>query len=331
MVMKRFGAILVATALLLFSPCASFSQVPGLPSLGDFESLEFGNITVKPSAKIGYRAASVRVSFPVYGFVSTHYNPPGWSNSRPLDLTIKRADLLVGSVAMQVDTMSTIYLFGEATGNLPRNLNVAMPVSPWVFPAANELNWRGRRLQWWLLDFGGGCRLADNFSFLLGFRIDHISVGLGDPEDTIGTLDLDPGDTLTGDIRTKMWVPYVGISLSGDAYQARLIGSPVTWGEVKLPLQLDFNRGPGFFDSNQELSHTLFASGWYVGFDAAHRAFSVGEFVFNIWASGSYSIIRGNGQYTFKLPVFGHYFSEQATSTFVTSSISCGLSANLDF
>lgn len=329
--MKRMGVGLVVLSVLFVSPCTSFCQVPGLPPFGDFRPFRFGDITVTPSAKIGYRAASLRASFPIFGAVSTSYNPPGWSNSRPVELVIKRADLLVGSVAMEIDATSTVYLFGEATGNLPRDLNVSMPVSPWVFPAPNELDWRGKRLQWWLLDFGGGYRLRDSFSFLLGFRIDHFSVGLEDPKDTIGSLDLGPNDTLIGDIRTKMWIPYVAVALSGDAYEARIIYSPITWGEVKLPLQFDYDHGPGFFDSDKELSHTLFEPGWYVGFDAVHRAFSVGECVFNIWASGSYSTIRGDGQYTFNFPVFGHYFSEHATSTFVTSSLAVGLSASLGF
>lgn len=324
--MQWFGVPFVAMVLFLVSPITSFSQVPVLPSLA-----EFGNITVSPSAKIGYGAGSLRVSFPVFGFVSTHYTPPGWSNSRPLELTIKRADLLVGSVAVQVDAMATIYFFGEATGNLCRNLSVSMPVSPWVFPVPNKLDWHGRQLQWWLLDFGGGYRLKNNFSFLLGYRIDHISVGLEDPKDTIGSLILGPGGTLIGDIRTKMWIPYVGVALSGDAYEARIICSPITRGEVKLPLQFARDDPPLWLSAEQELSHTLLESGWYVGFDAVYRGFSVDEFVFNLWASGSYSIIRGSGQYTYKAPGYGHYFSEHATSTFVTSSLAVGLSANLAF
>jgi hypothetical protein len=79
------------------------------------------------------------------------------------------------------------------------------------------------------------------------------------------------------------------------------------------------------------MSYTLSHScGWYVGFDAVHRAFAVDKFVFNVWASGSYSIIRGTGRHGWTDPAF-RYFPDAATSTFVTSSVAIGISASADF
>jgi hypothetical protein len=331
MLMKRFGVVLVATALLLVSPCVSFSQVPGLPSFGEFGSLDFGNITVTPSAKIGYRAASVRMSFPI-NKITVVATPPNWIWWGPLELTIKRADLLVGAVGLEVDALSTVYLFGEAAGNVCRNVTVCMPVSPWNFRGAGNIDWEGSRLQWWLLDFGGGYRVRNNLSVLLGLRIDHFSVALDDPNDPSGTIQLSWTlfrGQLFGDIRTKMWVPYVGVALSGDAYEARFVWSPITSADVRVPLQVPVT-GPG--DPDQEASYSQFKSGWYLGFDAVLRTFDVAGFDVNFWTSGSYSIIRGRGEKEFNAPLFPNYEgTRSATSTFVTSSISCGLSANLDF
>lgn len=330
--MKCFGLFLAAIVLLFVFPCTSVSQVPGVPSLGEFGSLEFGNITVIPSVKIGYRSTSLRLSFPVFGFPSTAF-PPNWWNDRPSELTIKRASLLVGSVAVKVDAMSRIYLFGEATGNVSRNLTVSMPVSPWLpWPIGigpdNPVHWNGTQLQWWLLDFGGGYCFRDNLSFLLGFRIDHFSVGLEDPVDTRGSIIMFPGNTLVGDIRTKMWIPYVGVALRGEAYEARIIYSPISWAEVKVPLQ--FTSGGVMLTFDQEMSHRLSDSGWYAGFDGVFRALAVDGFGLNVWASGSYSIIKGTGYYGWQEGTYG-YWPDAATSTFVTSALAVGLTASFEF
>ena len=93
--MKRLCVVVVALALLLVSPCTSFSQVPGLPSLGDFGALQFGNIRVTPSAKIGYRATNLRLNFAFSNPVLSIW-PPNWRHFQPLDVVIKRADLWVG-------------------------------------------------------------------------------------------------------------------------------------------------------------------------------------------------------------------------------------------
>jgi hypothetical protein len=328
MAMKSFGVVLVATVLLFVSPCPSFSQVPGLPSLGDFGSLQFGNITLTPSAKIGYRATNVRLSFPVNNPGVATVGPPNWQHFVPLEVTIKRADLWVGSVGLEIDAMSTIFLFGEAMGNASRQIRVSMPQSPWTPQGAGEIDWDGSRLQWWLLDFGGAYRVRDNLSVLVGVRIDHFSVALDDPKDPTGTIVLLPGNALIADIRTKMWVPYLGVSLSGDAYEARFIWSPITSADVRMPITTNNSIPP----LAQEASYTQFKSGWYVGFDAVYRAAAVQGFGLNVWASGSYSIIRGRGEEEYKIRgIVNFTFDEEATSTFATSSLAVGLSADLDF
>ena len=244
----------------------------------------------------------------------------------PLDVTIKRADLWVGSIALEVEAMSAMYVFGEIAANASRQIRVSMPVSPWSPNGAAGIDWDGSSLQWRLLDFGGGYRVRNNLSVLVGLRVDHFSVAFGNPQDPTGTLHLTYGPntgTLVGDIRTKMWAPYVGLALSGDAYKARIVYSPVTSADVRMPLQFKF---PSF---DQEASYTQFKTGWYTGFDAAYRTFAGQGFAFDVWASGSYSIIRGYGQEEFTEPA-GTLFGE-GTSTFVTSSLAVGLSANLDF
>lgn len=333
MVVKSLRLFFVILALLLFSSTPGYAQVPGLATLGDLGSLNLGAITITPSAKIGYKVHSLRLSFPLSSndFLTS---PPNWYHFVPTDFTINRSDLVVGSLGLKADHSSGVILYGAGTASASRSVTVTMPKSPWTARGAGDIDWDGSNLEWWQLDFGGGYALRDNISLLAGLRIDHYSVGLDDPQDPTGTISLSPGDILIGDIRTKMWAPYVGLGLKGDKYQARIIYSPITSADVKVPLQYaSLVAAPPFA---QDASYTQFKTGWYAGFDLSHRVFTANGLDIKLWASGAWSKIRGTGTEIYTFPCLSILalptaYAGEATSTFATWSISGGVSAGVEF
>ena len=177
--------------------------------------------------RVGYASMGLNLNFPI------PLDPA--AVTRPVDLRLLDARLWTGAVLCDVDVMSGVRLFFMGQGNAQRNVTAVTFPEP-VFSTL-PIEWTGSKVEWWALEGGLAYSLLNDVNLLVGLRWDHWSIGLTDPRTAGIAIVQPPLSGYSGDIRTKMWIPYFGLEFTGVNYQVRLVGSPFPWTEVRFPLR----------------------------------------------------------------------------------------------
>ncbi len=202
-----------ATAQELFG-----AGLPGLPSLTRalYGDGPYG-FAISSDAKVGY------------GHIGLNFSLPAriWNN---LDLSVRGAKVWIGSLGVRADSSSGFFLALRGQGTASRNIAIQTSEEP--FGAAS---WDGPKLQWWTLEGSMGYKVSSNCAALVGLRRDQLSVGLTNPRYDTGQplnfLLADPeGDSesfqVNGDFSSKLWIPYLGLEITGQQFRASLLWSP---------------------------------------------------------------------------------------------------------
>jgi hypothetical protein len=179
-----------------------------------------------------------------------------------LDLKLKNEDLWVGSVGGVIDFPSGLALAIKGQAAAKKNVTI-YEGEEFVYLGERGVVWTGTGLEWWTIDGQVLYRLRNGCSVLAGLRRDHLAVNLDDPRDSYGNplnfdisfqqvIPLQPFSIVTtfhavqscdSDLMSKLWIPYVGLEITGPRYKASFIGSPFAWAEMKIPASLLFYLG----------------------------------------------------------------------------------------
>jgi hypothetical protein len=247
----RCAAILLCVVVCAFCPMPALSQGVMPPGISSFGTCNSCGWAVTPTAKIGVQRFSTNLGIPVPtitddsgGFLVGLYN------FQTIDMTLKSPYLCVGALALEVSGAGGLGFFAEATGALPREMDVKMAFTGDIANSAtfqSPWDWKGRHLEWWTLEGGASYTAAGTpISVLAGLRVDHTDVRLTDPRNVNGSLagHVDQfGDPIYdweeryGDVQTKIWIPYFGIQGGNSMLKWNLIGSPFVTARTKLPLR----------------------------------------------------------------------------------------------
>ena len=273
------------------------------------------------------------------------YSEIGWmlATTSSLDLKLQDADVWTGGI--RVDARGDRFsAFLTAEGNAHTNVRVDTSSEP--FEAGYlPVEWRGSNLEWWAIEGGGGVRIRGNLSVVGGMKLEHLSLKLADPVDPLGEIRFYQayyGDRYSGDFRTKLWIPYLGIQIEGLSYGAKLLFSPVSWADVRIPfryLYVDVPHNPYFGVTFEDAQYRFKPNGLWLAGDLHYELRVRDALRCNIWFKGSWMKIRGQGTegYRYDELFFGIPFhnvfndSGSAHGSYTSSVLAVGLSGTLTF
>jgi hypothetical protein len=227
---------------------------------------------------------------------------PALFTTSALDFKLLDGGLWIGEAQVSA-RRGAIFAFLGAEANAKKNVRVATPAEPFwaeLFP----VEWRGTRLEWWAIDGGGGLELCNAVSILGGFRAEHLSLGLADPIDPTGQIQFFQatfGDRYSGDVMSKLWIPYIGLQTRGQCWKGAVRFSAVVWTNLKVPfryLLVDLPRPDLYFE---EARYDFKRGGLWLDarFDYDVRVAS--SFTCGLWLTGSWLRIRGQGTEGYRL------------------------------
>ena len=246
--MRRYPVVL-ACLLLVLSLAPDFCR-------GFFPSLSCDPVEFKSSLQVGYQRLGFNFNVPT--------GPPSFSGGAVLipigvnclDLKFEDANTWVGALELGADVGPNLYVFLRGEANAPRGVDVITGENDvGLYSIRNPYQWRGSGLEWWVVELGCSYAFPGDISFLAGFRVDHLSLKLRDPVDRTGNpvnfaiqqagpgfnesaLSVSQSENAFGDLQTKLWIPYLGVSIDGVNYRMKVIWSPFAWAKVSVPLRL---------------------------------------------------------------------------------------------
>jgi len=293
-----------------------------LPWIGA-EACEWAGVELIPSVRGGMQWTALNFNLPIAVVPLTGIGP--------LDLSLKDANVWVGSIRIDA-RRDSFGAFVSAEGNARKTVTVSTPVEP-LFVGDSVFEWTGPELEWW--SFNGGIVFLPvyNFGLALGFRYDHLTLGLQDPRDSLGLFPPPlPFVDYRGDILTKLWVPYIGLVVSGPHCRGSISVSPLAWAEVRIPLRIDAVPSAGIADFN-DLNYKLNRVGGFVEGDIAYWVDAGSSARFGLWASGTWLSVRGKGTEDFQEAGTLVQANESASDTAMLTryTLSAGVSAILAF
>jgi hypothetical protein len=247
----RCAAILLCVVVCAFCPMPALSQGVMPPGISSFGTCSVCGWAITPTAKIGVQRFSTNLGIPVPSISDDSGGMlVGLYNFQTIDMTLRSPYLCVGALALEVNGAGGLGFFAEATGALPREMDVKMAFTgdiAFIGTYQSPWDWKGRHLEWWTLEGGVSYTATGTpISVLAGLRVDHTDVRLTDPRNVNGSLagQLDSGgdpyydsEERYGDVQTKIWIPYFGIQGGNPTFKWNLIGSPFVTARTKLPLR----------------------------------------------------------------------------------------------
>jgi|GEM_PF-491446 len=321
--MRRIVCLLAGLFLVAGSPLGLAAQglvdgagFPGgslLASIPGFGSLDVGRMQLIPSIRVGYQRIGLNFNLPVPA--PFNYANAG-DGSAPIDLQLTDANVWVGAVSLEGRVSPNLSFFLKAEANAKRNAGTVTSDEPshhnvvgFAPRSATPYQWTASQLEWWAVEAGATYAIANNIAIVGGLRREHLSFGLRDPrtaagapanyQETINGIQLFTIESLA-DFRLKLWVPYIGVQLSGQSYRARLNWSPFLGAAVKLPDQFIINN----FVVVSPTITVLYDFQWKYSMSRIGTLLE-GDFEYDlkfspdvavkVWAKGSWLKVQGSG------------------------------------
>lgn len=242
--------------------------------------------TITPSVKAGYK------------HISLNLNVPSPSRDALIDLYIRDASCLTGSVGIAGQSGR---LFGSASlnGTVPRNIDVITPENEQWSRRPLPFKWPGSGFSTWNADGILGLLFQQNLGAMAGLRYDHLTVALGMPTDGAGAALIPPGVVATfgGDITTKTWIPYLGLRLTGSTYSASLLYSPLASTTAITSQSGGGPTGLATYELNL-WDWNITGTGSFAEVAMDYSAYSTANVICSLWGKATWMSIAGNGQWT---------------------------------
>jgi hypothetical protein len=298
---------------------------------GGFLESSLGSVILTPSFKVGYQAMGLHINVPI---------PQGSTPGKlllfgidGLDATLKSSRMWVasGRVAAQVGDW---YFFVAASATVPRKVTARFDQYPMLFSSGTNasLDMTDSRVSGWMVEGGTGFEVFDKIILFTGLRRDQVAATLSNPKfEGSNPILLDPAVELDADLLARLWIPYLGINVSGSQFSGSLAYSPFGFSQLKLPWKrVDQGNSVGETALYSFQTPGLFLESKFDYEVRLGRVFDLG-----VWVKGTWLSFRGEGEEHLKQSV-GAPASVAQTSSGGTSSInryemSFGLTAAMAF
>ncbi len=318
--------ILVVAFLLLCLPC-EYSRAQGFPFTGGMAPFTWGSVTITPSVKIGYERIGFNFNLPL-------------ANGNALDLKLQNANLGLGGLGFLAGFGDQFAMFVNAEATLQKNLVVSTSQEP--FEAGRfSVSWTGSQFQQGYLEAGFLYRWSGDISLVGGVRRTRLMMRLTDPRDGFGQINFTEISAVSfgfppffqftfsefesqryfADFNTGIWMPFLGVRLKGLNYTASLIGSPVGWVQLAIPLRLQQREFAnvaipfrlfgtnGLFsfsdndDRESQINYKFNKTGVFLEGDFEYDLPLGRGFGINLWARGNWMHFKGSGSAGYTLDV----------------------------
>jgi len=216
-----FGAIFLCFCL----PACLFGQglIPG-----EFSSPTTltENVKVNPFAQVGFQRVGSNLTLPV----ESQPLPILPVNIGDLDISLKDANFWSGTAGITISANDKYSLFASAGGllNRPFITSGTLPVSLGPFSTSATLLLTNTNVECWFIQTGIGVGPIQ-----LGLYWDHFAFALGDPRNEAGPI---ANQTLRGDILTRTFCPFVGLTVPAAGATFTVTYSPLAYSTTALSL-----------------------------------------------------------------------------------------------
>ncbi len=308
------GNVLVLVVSLLL--CAFSTQAYAqLAFSGDDPNINRTSYRIALSAKAAYQHIGINFSMPASLIPGSLLVGIPISPDSSVDFKVRNANVLLGGVQLDLLTMRRWSLFVSGEGSLNRNVSAVTEANPLFgnLGVYRPIEWSGSDLQYWELEAGGGLLVSNDLKAVAGVRRDKLTVRLNTPGGDYSALAPPPVSPVTqllslggfGDFQENLWIPYLGIELTGPNYKWNLIGSPFVATEVKLPLSaLTYFRSGAIFgglfngyEQNRQVTYNykLTQPSVFLETNFEYALNPLPAFALTGWFRGSWMHFHGNG------------------------------------
>ncbi|GEM_PF-1888318 len=275
------------------------------------------SVGLAPVVKMGIERMGFKLSLGVPAAEQGQSPYSSLLDTFPLDLHLRDTTFWAAGFGVEVSSGQTMGGSFTVLGSLPRDVVFSSDQSP-AIGTINTLGnsypgtitgWRGFDTEWWQIDLNAAYRISPGFEVVLGWKFDEIWSTVSDPTPPPSTtvIPLVAGlrakiDLLTGDLRVRTNVPYVGLHYSrssGSKSEVSLIAGPA-FIRVDFPLYLQHQGIYRFFIVDfEQLAETANYKFNNPGF-FVKGAFEYGRtiapgFDISFWAEGSWLRSIGSG------------------------------------
>ncbi len=286
-------------------------------------------VGIRPSLKFGYERLGVNFNLPVpfsgaFGIVL--------STGSSLDVQLRDTGVWVGEAGVDAD-IGNLGLYVSLEGSFRRDVRVLTPSEPFRV-GSEQVWWRGSKFRAWRLDAGAAYRLKNGLSLVGGLKNLNLTLVLSDPTGTIQLLN-PLGNTLSGDIRATLLIPYAGMRFGRFGATATLVGSPLAIAHVRIPFRDLYPHvfGPGW-DSIEEAKYKFDRVGGFLEARLEYGARPRPDLNLTAWFKGTWLQVKGKGveQYQ-QRSTFGYSVDESgaAAGCLTINALAGGIAAEVAF
>jgi hypothetical protein len=233
---------------------------------------------------------------------------PGFllSTSSPLKLQLNNANLWVNGIDGEMKK-GRFSAFLEFKGAVPRHTDVTTDAEPFwagLFP----VQWHDDTLNWWSFNGGAGWDITRHFTLQVGVRMEHLSVGLKNPSDSpggpglINALQNYYGTSYTGNLKSDLWIPWIGLQVREDRLNGSLRFSPLVYTDLRIPLDYNLNVPP--ITTAEQAHYNFRNNGYWLGADLSYDLYKTAKWRFSAWSTGSWLWTRGGAYYDYQFTAY---------------------------
>jgi hypothetical protein len=306
----------VAVFALVCLPTSLFGQglLPG--GISSLTSLA-ENVKVNPYAQVGFQWVASNLNLPVQN--ESIVPLLGSLEIGDLDVALKDANFWVGTVGINVVANEMYSLFASASGflNRPFITSGTLPVSLGPLSTTASLEFTNNGVEAWFIQTGIGLGPV-----LLGLYWDHFTFALGDPRNPDGPI---ANQTLRGDILTKTFAPFIGLSFPAGGATLTVTYSPLAYSNTALALLNSQN-------NVSQLRYTWKKPGDMLNATLQYNMPFSTSTSFGLWCNGTWMRMRQGAELEFQnspLPSISR--SRDVTATLTKYVIGGGVTLGLNF
>jgi hypothetical protein len=300
------------------------------------EPFRFGGVTISPSIKLGYEKIGLNFSLPLL-------------TGNAVDLSLRDAKLAVGGLGISATIGNRFAIFATAEATLTRSVEVCIQEGPSNLGQL-PVSFAGSEFRQGNLEAGLVYRFPGDVSLVGGLRRSRIIMRLDPMSSSTSSLvsyslPLPPPFALTfsfsqehsrrsaGDFDIGLWIPFLGVQITGPNYRGALLGSPVGWVQLGIPLGFQATDTDAFSASGwlffpwlfsisdrhteqSEIRYRFKNSGVFLQGDFEYDVPLGSGFGLSLWAKGNWMRFPGTGSGGYTLNV-----SDQAAVFFQLGSI----------
>ncbi len=214
----RIRCLLVVFLILVWCRASQAQESLSIPAAPTFSSLT-ENMKVNTFAQVGFQWIGSNMTLPPL-LESIPLPPPFSLTLGDADWQLKDANFWSGTVGFAIVATDMYSLFGSMGGLLDRPFVASglFPVTSTGISAENKLEFSSTDVESWFIQGGFGIG-----PIIAGPYWDHFGFSMSDPRNRAGPL---PNQTIRGDLITKSFCPFIGVSIPSGGATATVIYSP---------------------------------------------------------------------------------------------------------